>query len=66
AGFNYFTYHLTADANLLAQNSKKKKRGQKELKIEKAKDGNYYLPKGEYTVKIMMGTDEASKKLVVK
>ena len=66
AGFNYFTYHLTADEYLVTQNSKKKKRGQKDLKIEKAKDGNYYLPKGEYIVKIFDAKNSASQKLNIK
>ena len=66
SGFNYFTYNLTADEKLVTATSKKKKKGEQEVKIEKAKDGNYYLPKGEYTVKISNATQSDSKKLVIK
>ena len=66
SGYNYYTYDLTADENLLASDLKKKKKGEETLKIEKAKDGKYYLPKGEYTVKITNGKDDASRKLTVK
>ncbi|MEZ4840550.1 MAG: glycosyl hydrolase [Flavobacteriaceae bacterium] len=66
SGFNYFTYNLTADEKLIATTSKKKKKGEQEVKIEKVKDGNYYLPKGEYTIKISNATQSDSKKLVIK
>ena len=47
-GFNYADYDLTiteaGKAQLLKENA--------DTKVKKAKNGNYYLPKGEYTIKI--------------
>lgn len=39
---------------------------EKEEKIKASSDGNYYLPKGEYKVKVVKGASSSEKKLVLK
>jgi photosystem II stability/assembly factor-like uncharacterized protein len=47
-GFNYTTYNLTiTDSGVKAL-----RKADKELSLEKATNGNYYLPKGTYTIEI--------------
>ena len=46
-GFNYFDYDLTTSSK-----SVKSYFNKKDIKISKAKNDNYYLPKGKYFIKI--------------
>ena len=34
--------------------------------LEEASDGNYYLPKGEYTIKVVKGSNNAKQSLMIK
>lgn len=60
AGFNETTYDLSVNKKNL------KVLGKKGFKSKKAQNGVYYLPKGEYTVKMTSGKNSASEKLVIK
>ena len=60
-GFNYFDYHLV----ILEKNAKKYNSTIKE-KTQKAKNGNYYLPKGNYSIKISNEKYSSQQKLSVK
>lgn len=60
-GFNYFDYDLT-----VSEKSIKKYFSKNKIEIEKAKNNLYYLPKGEYTIKIHDAQNKASQELVIK
>ena len=47
-GYNYISYNL----ELSEQGRKALMKSDKELKIAKANNGKYYLPKGVYTVQV--------------
>lgn len=60
-GYNYTDYDLT-----VTDKSVKSYFGKKKIKLNKADNGNYYLPKGEYLLRIGRGKQSATKKLVIK
>lgn len=58
AGINIVKYDLTIDEKAVAdfrQELQKKAKDGKEVKLEAAADGKYYLPPGEYTVEVRSG-----------
>lgn len=57
-GLNFYTYNGTVSEKSL-------ERFDKENQPKKADNGNYYLPKGTYKVKLSMGKMEVNKELVV-
>ncbi len=60
-GFNYFTYNL-----VVLENSVKKHFNKKETTVKKAKNGNYYLPKGSYIIKISNQKTSEKQKFEIK
>lgn len=60
-GFNYFNYDLTVSEKIVNSYFKKK-----DIKIEKAKNDVYYLPKGTYIVKVSTGPESSDKELIIK
>lgn len=60
-GFNYFEYDLS-----LSEKGVKNYNTKKDIKIEKAKNGKYFLPKGEYNIKISNEKNQTTQKLVIK
>jgi hypothetical protein len=60
-GFNYFKYDLTISEKVVKNYFSKK-----EIKVEQAKNNNYYLPKGTYLVKISNGVESSEEELEVK
>ncbi len=61
-GFNFKTYHLTAtDSGVSAYNKKQPKN-----KLKKAKNGNYYLPKGKYTITVSGNGSKAQSGFEIK
>jgi len=59
-GFNYFKYDLT-----ILEKAVKSYFSKKDVKVEKAKNDKYYLPKGTYLVKVMNGKESSEQKLVI-
>jgi photosystem II stability/assembly factor-like uncharacterized protein len=57
-GINFYTYNGTVGAYAL-------KRFDKENRPEKAENGNYYLPKGIYAIKLTGNSGSASQELIV-
>ncbi|ARN78554.1 glycosyl hydrolase [Nonlabens spongiae] len=57
-GLNFYKYNATVDESNL-------KRFDKDSRPEEAQNGKYYLPKGEYTIKLSMGKMSKSQELVV-
>lgn len=59
-GLNYATYDLTIqEKQVVAFQKELDKTVNNEVKLEKAKDGKYYLPKGKYNVLLTKGADKA-------
>lgn len=69
-GLNYIPYGLTLDAQMMeayqTELNDKKKKGEEEVKLEKADNGKLYLQPGNYIVVIKMGEHEAEGKLEVR
>ncbi len=61
SGFNYFDYDLS-----VTEKSVKKYFSKKEVKLKKADNDNYYLPKGTYLVKITTEKGSSEQKLIIK
>ncbi len=63
AGLNYLIYHADIAENAVAayvkQLNEKKKKDEEEIKVEKAKNGKYYLKKGSY--KLVFEMNKARK-----
>ncbi len=69
-GIQMVPYGLTLDPQKVQAlqeqiNSSSDEDEDKKLELEVADDGNYYLPKGTYTLSIMIGDTEKSTKLVI-
>jgi len=60
-GFNYVGYDLSISEKVVKNYFSKK-----EIKVKKAKNDKYYLPKGNYMVKVTKGKESSEQKLVVK
>lgn len=60
-GFNYVNYDFTVDTSLFTT-----KKNTNTEPFKKAKNGNTYLVKGDYTVEIMMNSQKSSQKLELK
>ncbi|MDZ4824046.1 MAG: glycosyl hydrolase [Flavobacteriales bacterium] len=69
SGINYLKYDLTlpeANAQRLEEDMNNfKKEDEKEVKIEKADNGKFYLPKGKYTVSVLVNGVERKRELVI-
>ncbi len=67
AGLNYPEYHgevlESAVAAFLKQLNGKKKKEEKAVELNKAKNGKYYLPKGEYQIWFEMNGQKTTAKL---
>ncbi len=60
-GLNYATYDLTIqEKQVVAFQKELDKTANNEVKLEKAKDGKYYLPKGKYNVLLTKGAGKAT------
>ncbi len=59
-GFNYFDYDLSVSEKSIKSYFKKK-----EIKIKKADNKRYYLPKGEYAIRISDGKKSVTQKIIV-
>ncbi|NND31690.1 MAG: glycosyl hydrolase [Saprospiraceae bacterium] len=62
-GLNYWTYTLQIQESTLDQFQENLEESEK---LEKAKDGNYYLPPGKYTVTVKRENDEATTEIEIK
>ena len=60
-GFNYKEYDLT-----ISEQGKKDLEKEKDIKIEKADNDNFYLPAGKYVIKVTSGGKSAQTELEVK
>ena len=60
-GFNSFDYNLDISEKSIKSYFKKK-----DIAIKEAADGNYYLPKGKYTIKVSQGNNFAKTGLTIK
>lgn len=61
SGFNYTDYDFT-----VSEKSLKSYFGKKKIELKKADNKKYYLPKGTYILKLTIGKNSTSKKLIVK
>ena len=61
-GYNYIDYTLTIGKKHLPNYHKKNKKNP----LESAQNGNYYLPKGTYTLSIQQAQNSASKSFTIK
>ncbi len=59
-GFNYFDYDLS-----VSEKSIKNYFSKKEIKVKKADNGDYFLPKGEYRIKISGNKGNSIQKLKI-
>ncbi|MBG7631568.1 MAG: hypothetical protein IZT56_14215 [Bacteroidetes bacterium] len=59
-GFNYFEYDLS-----IPEKAVKSYFTKKEIKVEKAKNEKFYLPKGTYLVKVTSGKESSEQKMLV-
>jgi hypothetical protein len=59
-GFNYYKYDLTISEKVVESYFSKN-----EIKVDKAKNNSYYLPKGTYLVKISNGKESSQEVLEV-
>jgi len=60
-GYNFMNYDLSVDPNMAKRYFDKQ-----DIKISKADNGVYYLPKGKYTMTIANGNQKNSKPLTIK
>ena len=60
-GFNYTSYDLS-----ISEKTVKNYFSKKEIKVEKAKNEKFYLPKGTYFVKVANGKESSEQKMVIK
>ncbi|MDY7394467.1 glycosyl hydrolase [Aureibaculum sp. 2210JD6-5] len=60
-GYNYTDYDFT-----VSEKSLKSYFGKKKIELKKADNEKYYLPKGEYILRVSSGKESASKKLIIK
>ncbi len=60
-GYNYTEYDLS-----VSEKSLKSYFGKKKVELKKADNGQYYLPKGEYMLRIIGGKENTTTKLVIK
>lgn len=60
-GFNYADYDFT-----VSEKSLRSYFGKKKIELKKADNGKYYLPKGEYILRVSSGKESATEKLVIK
>jgi photosystem II stability/assembly factor-like uncharacterized protein len=67
AGLNYPEYHgevlESAVASFLKHLNEKKKKEEKAVEVKKAKNGKYYLPKGEYKISFEINGQKTTAKL---
>ena len=61
AGYNSFEYDLS-----VSEKSTKAYFKKKDIAIEEAANGNYYLPKGKYEIKVSIGGNSAKTDLTIK
>ncbi|WP_196885614.1 VPS10 domain-containing protein [Aureivirga sp. CE67] len=61
-GFNFFEYTISMNEKLGKKYAKK----HEDFSVVKAKDGNFYLPKGKYQLEISKGKTKAIKEFEVK
>jgi photosystem II stability/assembly factor-like uncharacterized protein len=64
-GFNRVNYDLTIDENVMNQLLEEILIDDEEAELEQADNGQYYIPVGNYTLKISMGDLKAETELVV-
>ncbi|MEM9886035.1 MAG: glycosyl hydrolase [Bacteroidota bacterium] len=64
-GLNYETYHFHLDEAKIEKMQQWLKGKDKDVKLEKADNGKYYLPKGEYVVKLKKGKTVKEEALVL-
>lgn len=60
-GYNYTNYDLTVSENSVKSYFKKQK-----IELEKADNEKYYLPKGEYEIKLSFEKENTKRKLIIK
>jgi len=61
SGYNYTDYDIT-----VSEKSLKSYFGKKKVKLKQADNTKYYLPKGEYILRVTSGTESTTEKLVIK
>lgn len=61
-GYNFIEYNLTLGENQQSNYQRKNKKNP----LKSAKNGNYYLPKGTYTLSIEQGSQTRSKEFTIK
>jgi hypothetical protein len=64
-GLNYITYDLTFNESVLEAYQKELSK-EKEQKIKKSDNGNYYLLSGKYKVEVKMGSSTIEKNFEIK